>query len=414
VAEALSLLCLAAVLLVAVARPRGVSEAAVAVPAAALLIAVHAVSWPHARAELGRLGPVVGFLAAVLALAESCAGDGLFRAAGSRLAEAANGSGQRLFAGVFVLAATTTAVLSLDTTVVLLTPVVLATAEHSGLRPRPHSYATGHLANTASLLLPVSNLTNLLAVAVVSISFARFTALMVMPWLVAVLVEYAVLRLLCRRDLRATSTPAAEPHQPIPRVAVAVVSATLAGFVACSFAGIAPVWAAVAGAAALAGKRLWQRRTTLPTVVMSTAPLFCLFVLALGVVVRAAGDHGLAHLVRQLTPAGSSLPALLGVAAVAAVVANVVNNLPAALLLTPVVAPAGVAPMLAVLIGVNVGPNLTYVGSLATLLWRRVLRAHGLDAPVVEFSVVGLATAPVVIVAATVALWLSIRVVGPG
>jgi arsenical pump membrane protein len=147
---------------------------------------------------------------------------------------------------------------------------------------------------------------------------------------------------------------------------------------------------------------------------MSTAPLFCVFVLALGVVVRTAGDHGLGHLVRQLTPAGSSLPALLGVAAVAAIVANVVNNLPAVLLLAPVVAPAGVGPMLAVLVGVNVGPNLTYVGSLATLLWRRVLRAHGLDAPVVEFSVVGLATAPVVIVAATVALWLSIRVVGPG
>ncbi|HET7530353.1 MAG TPA: arsenic transporter, partial [Mycobacteriales bacterium] len=83
-AEALALLCLAAVLVVAVARPRELSEAVVAVPAAVLLVAVHAVSWSHARAEIDRLGPVVGFLAAVLALADACAREGVFAAAGDR------------------------------------------------------------------------------------------------------------------------------------------------------------------------------------------------------------------------------------------------------------------------------------------------------------------------------------------
>lgn len=412
--EAAAVACLVAVLVAAVARPRGISEAVVAVPAALLVVALHAVSWAHARDELARLGPVVGFLAAVLVLAQCCAGEGLFAAAGSRLAEAAQGSTQRLFAGVFLLASVTTAVLSLDTTIVLLTPVVLATAEHGGLRPRPYSYATGHLANTASLLLPVSNLTNLLAVAVVSISFARFTALMALPWLVVVLVEYAVLRLLFRRDLAMPAEPSTEPHLPVPWFAVGVVAATLAGFVACSFAGVEPVWAAVAGALVLAGKRLWQRRTTVSDVVLSAAPLFCLFVLALGVVVRAAGDQGLADAVRHVVPAGTSLPALLGIAAVAAVVANVVNNLPAVLLLTPVVAPSGAAAVLAVLIGVNVGPNLTYVGSLATLLWRRVLHDHGLPTDLREFTLVGLATVPLTVAAATLALWLSVRLIGVG
>ena len=77
-----------------------------------------------------------------------------------------------------------------------------------------------------------------------------------------------------------------------------------------------------------------------------------------------------------MLPAGEALPELLAVAAVSAILANLVNNLPATLILVPVAAPSGAAAVLAVLIGVNVGPNLTYVGSLATLLWRRVLHVE--------------------------------------
>jgi arsenical pump membrane protein len=77
----------------------------------------------------------------------------------------------------------TTAVLSLDTTVVLLTPVVFATAARLDIRAQPHVYACTHLANSASLLLPVSNLTNLLAFAATGLAFGHFAALMALPWL---------------------------------------------------------------------------------------------------------------------------------------------------------------------------------------------------------------------------------------
>ena len=92
--------------------------------------------------------------------------------------------------------------------------------------------------------------------------------------------------------------------------------------------------------------------------------------------------------------------------------ANLINNLPAVLLLLPAAAAAGAGPVLAVLIGVNTGPNLTYVGSLATLLWRRVLRKHGEELPISEFLRLGATTVPLVLVAATLALWLSLRLVG--
>ena len=98
--------------------------------------------------------------------------------------------------------------LSLDATVVLLTPVVLAAAAHMRDPALPHAYAAGHLANSASLLLPVSNLTNLLAFATTGLSFLHFTGLMAGPWLVAVAVEYLVLRRLFRADL---AVPVADP-----------------------------------------------------------------------------------------------------------------------------------------------------------------------------------------------------------
>lgn len=92
--------------------------------------------------------------------------------------------------------------------------------------------------------------------------------------------------------------------------------------------------------------------------------------------------------------------------------ANLVNNLPAILIVLPAVSSAGSGAVLAALIGVNVGPNLTYVGSLATLLWRRILRHHEAEPDVREFLLLGAATTPAALVVATLALWLSLRLLG--
>jgi arsenical pump membrane protein len=114
--------------------------------------------------------------------------------------------------------------------------------------------------------------------------------------------------------------------------------------------------------------------------------------------------------VHSVLPTGTGLPALLGIAAVSAVLANLVNNLPATLILLGAISAAGPAPILAMLIGVNVGPNLTYTGSLATLLWRRVMRAHDDEVDMARFLTLGLLTVPATLLAATVALWLGVQV----
>ena len=261
-AELACVLALILVLAVAIVRPRRLPEAAFAVPAAVVLVAVRAVPWHDAVDQVRALLPVVGFLAAVLALAQLCDDAGLFTALGDLLARGYHGQPVRLLTGVFIAASVTTAVLSLDATVVLLTPVVFATAARAGARPRPHVYACSHLANTASLLLPVSNLTNLLALSAAGVSFVTFAGLMSLPWLVAIAIEYGVFRWFFRSDLGVREkVERPRTMAPLPRFTVVVLALTLLGFVVTSVVGVNPAWAAFGGALVLAGRALGQRTT---------------------------------------------------------------------------------------------------------------------------------------------------------
>ncbi|MGW6129200.1 SLC13 family permease [Cellulomonas sp. NPDC055163] len=411
-ATGLALVVLAAVLVFAVVRPRGYPEAVAAVPGAALLVALGVVAPHDAWSRVVELGPTVAFLAGILVLADLCRAEGLFDAAGALMARASRGQPVRLLGAVVVVASLVTAVLSLDATVVLLTPVVFATAARVGVRPRPHVFATAHLANSASLLLPVSNLTNLLAVEATGLGFLEFAGLMWAPWLVAVGIDHVVARRYFAADLSVGATPLGQERPVrVPVAALVVVGLTLLGFALSSPLGVEPFWVALAGVAVLAVRRVASRpreaRGEVAGWVRAANPAFLVFVPALGIVVEGAVDHGLGRALGGLVPGGTGLLSLLVIAVLSAVLANAVNNLPAVLVMLPLTLDAGPVAVLAVLIGVNVGPNLTYVGSLATLLWRRVLADHDHDAELADFTRLGLLTVPVTLVASTTALWLA-------
>jgi arsenical pump membrane protein len=310
----------------------------------------------------------------------------------------------------FVTAALVTAALSLDATVVLLTPVVVAAAGSALVDARPSTYACVRLANSASLLLPVSNLTNLLALPHLDLDFHAFVLLMAPVWLVVLAVEYAGHRLFFRREL------AAPPHattpveaRPLPHAPVAYVTAMLVGFAVASPLGVEPFCVAAVTALLLAVHTLRRGRVRVRQVLHATHASFAVFVLGLGVVVAALADGGLAGVVRRALPHDATLPSLLLVALVATVLANVVNNLPATLLLVPLVAPLGTVAVLAALVGLNVGSGLTYPGSLANLLWRRSLVRHtapGSSRPSARtFHALSFVVTPPALVLAVVVLW---------
>src|SRR3954452_5700860 len=193
---------LAAAIAAAVVRDRRAPEAAVALGGALVLLLTGVLSWHDAWEEAGDLAPTLVVLASLLVLGEGCERAGVFDALAARLALGARTSGPRLLGLVIAAPAAVTALLGLDATVVLLTPAAFAATAKARLPARVHVYACTHLANSASLLLPVSNLTNLLAFRAAGLSFGRFALLMALPWAVAIAIEWGALRWLFRDELQ--------------------------------------------------------------------------------------------------------------------------------------------------------------------------------------------------------------------
>ena len=406
--DAVPVVALIALLATAYRHPSGRTEAAIGLGAAAVTLATGILDPSDAVDAVQVLAPVVAFLATILVVADVCARAGLFTAAAALVRDASRGQPVRLLAGVFLLAAAVTAVLSLDATVVLLTPVVIGGAVAMGTPSRPGAYACLRMANSASLLLPVSNLTNLLAMPHLDLTFGGFAAVMAPVLAVVLVVEYAALRMLFRGDLTTRERPAPVSRPPaVPRVPLVAVVAMLVGFAALSPLGVEPCWVSGAVAVVLA---TWARRRRLVTLREATHaahPSFAVFVLCLGVVVAAISTGFLGDAVAAALPDSTSYAALLAIAVVSTLLANLLTNLSATLLLVPLLAPLGAPAVLAALLGLNIGSGLSYTGSLANLLWRRSLARQGDPPSLLDFHRVSLVATPLTLVAAVTVLALT-------
>jgi arsenical pump membrane protein len=382
---------------------------------ALVVVGTGLVSLDEVGDTLDRLASTLGFLAAVFVLAEAARAAGLFEAAGAWMA-ARGRTPLRLVVAVSVAAVVVTVLMSLDATAVLFTPVVVALVVRRGARPDPPLLATAQLANASSCFLPVSNLTNLLVFSATGLGFGGFALRMALPTLAAssVVAATAVWSTGTAR-VRAGGAGATREPAHLDAFAWFVVGAiavlTVAFFVG-SALGVGPAWIAVGGAVVVATVAVARGRAT-PTVLLRAAsPGFLVFVVGLAVVVQAAVDHGLGDAARDALPTGDGLAALLAMAGLAAVLANLVNNVPATLVLVSVVPGGSTGLLLAMLLGVNIGPNLTYTGSLATLLWRRVVREAGMEPSRGRFFRFALIATPVALLCATTSLWLTLQVTG--
>lgn len=317
--------------------------------------------------------PPFVLVAGLLLIGAVAAEDGLFEAAGARLARLRIG-GSTLLVALLALDACVTAVLNLDTAVVFLTPVLMHAARSRGLREEPFLYGAVLTANAGSTLLPGSNLTNLLVLDGRAPEGGAFAGRMAPAWLVSCALTAVVLALALPPG-RGRRDDAPLPALRLGTGAVATAAAALA--VVLLRQPALPVLAI--GVAACALRRL---RPGLDLRV--PAGLFALAV-ALGVVARTW--HGPAHLL-----AHSGRWATAGIAAVASVA---VNNLPAAVLFSAAPPPHPTA----LLLGLGLGPNLAVTGSLSAFLWFQAARSVGSRPSLARYSLLGAALVPLTLAA---------------
>lgn len=366
---------------------------------------------PYAEAEatMRRILPILAFLAAVIILAELTAEAGVFDVIAARIAIAGRGRYAALFGMCVAFASATTIALNLDTTAVLLFPVMLATARKVGMPGPPLAMTTLWLANTASLLLPVSNLTNLLAANRVALGVTEYASVMAAPQVASIAVTMVCLWLFYWRKGLRDGDPerytVPQPHTPRDRSLFWIASAVCAVFLVC-VAVDAPIQIASAICAALLAVAFAVRmRDRLRWSLLPWRLL--VFVTGLFLVVQTISAHGLDDIMRALVGPDGGAAGVFRAAGTGAVVSNVVNNLPAYLAGEAVVPVANHTQLLGLLIGTNVGPLVTPWASLATLLCYERARAEDVRIPLRRFVLTGLVTALATLLASITALVLT-------
>ncbi|OUD94039.1 SLC13 family permease [Clavibacter michiganensis] len=350
-----------------------------------------------------RVWPILLFVVAITVVTELASEAGLFTWIAERAAGLGRGRTWALWLATVVLACLCTIFLSLDTTAVLLTPVVVVLARHCGLPPLPFALTTVWLANTASLLLPVSNLTNLLAEHELGgLGPAGFAALTVAPALVAIAVPVLAILVIHRKDLF-TRYEVGPPTAPTDRVLL-VGSAVVVGLLVPALVSGVEVWIPALAAAVVLAILTAVRR---PRVLRLGLLPWQLVVFASGlfIVMEAAQSLGLTAFMAAISGQGQDAAALFRLAGVATLSANAVDNLPAYLALEPVA--GSPERLVAILVGVNAGPLITPWASLATLLWHERLVSMGVHIKWSRYMLLGLVVAPLTVGLAMLAFVLT-------
>ncbi|MBA8794957.1 arsenical pump membrane protein [Friedmanniella endophytica] len=347
----------------------------------------------HLEALFERVGPILGFLVCITVVAELADRIGLFDVLAREAARIARGSVVGLWLLVVLVGSVSSAVLSLDTTAVLITPVVLVLARQLGLSQSLFAYTAVWLANTASLVLPVSNLTNLLAWNRLGGGIFRFAEVMWPAALAALLITVGFAAVVFRRELRGRYQQPPEVH--VEDKPLLITAGVVCGGLGPAFAlGVDVTLAAAVGAVIMVVACLVRNRSHLSWKLLPWQLVVGVSVLF--VVVQFAQEHGLSTVLGYAAGHGERWLDLLRLSGISAASANVVDNLPAYLALEPLAdTPQRIA---ALLIGVNAGPLILPWASLATLLWAGRCRAAGVSVNWRTFALRGLVLVPLLVV----------------
>ena len=394
------------------ARPRGLPEWVWIGGGAVVLVATGLLPVAGAAHAIREGVDVYLFLTGMMILAELAREEGVFDWVADIAVRHAHGSASRLFLWVYVAGIGVTALLSNDATAVVLTPAVLAAVRRAKVEPRPHLLACALIANAASFLLPIANPANLVVYGTHLPVLGTWLRTFLLPSVAAVAATYVCLRVLMRRELAGDAAEEETPYrlQGAGWLALAGIVVAAAGLLVSSALGI-PLGAPTCGAGLLAMAVVAVRDRGAPVravrnVAWGVLPL----VAGLFMIVEALNRAGMMRLTRTglawlaVQPDGvGKFAGGFGIA----VVSNLMNNLPAGLAAGTALHEMGQHGLLAhaVMIGVDLGPNLSVTGSLATILWLIALRREGAEIAGGEFLRVGLVAMPVALGLALLALY---------
>jgi arsenical pump membrane protein len=369
-----------------VIRPWNLPEAVWALAGALALVASGLLSWRDALAGAARGTDVYLFLAGMMLLAELARQEGLFGWLAVKATILARGSPSRLFALIFGVGIVVTAFLSNDATAVVLTPAVAAVVKAAGAEePLPYLFICAFVANAASFVLPISNPANLVIYGSYMPPLLQWLPRYFPASVSAIAATYLVLRFSQRKRLRETlatkiAVPALNGGARLAAAGIATATIVLLTVSALGFQLGLPTFLAGAGTAlAVLWRSVYRPLETFRNIPWGILPLVAgLFVLVTGLE-NSGASAVFVNPLQQLIQHSTSLAAWLS-GILIGIGCNLVNNLPAALLAGSVLGMAHAPDDVhaAVLIGVDIGPNLSITGSLATILWLAALRREGL------------------------------------
>ena len=395
-------------------RPWRVPEYVWAVCAAVLLTGLGFIPLHSALAAMAKGSDVYLFLIGMMVLAELARQEGLFDWLAMYAAQHARGSGQRLFDLVFLVGTLVTIFLSNDATAVVLTPAVYAAAKAAKAEPLPYLFVCAFIANAASFVLPISNPANLVVFGSHMPPLMTWLWQFTLPSIAAIGLTYIVLRFTQRNHLRKPleTVITLQPLSSGARltafgIVLTAVLLLLASALDLQF-GLPTFCAGLATASLIHVRQRLNPLPVLKGVSWGVLPLVAgLFVLVEGLAqtgVITTLAHALASLAEH-----STLQATWGAGIIVAIASNVVNNLPAGLIAGSVgqIDHLPTAITSALLIGVDLGPNLSITGSLATLLWLIAVRREGEHVSAIDFLRLGILVMPPALIGALAALSLS-------
>ena len=391
-----------------IVRPWSFPEYIWAVLGATALVVSGLLPWRNALAAAGKGTDVYLFLVGMMLLAEAARREGLFDWLAAHAVRAARGSARRLFTIVYAVGTLTTIFLSNDATAVVLTPAVYAVTRVVGAPPLPYLYVCAFIANAASFVLPISNPANLVVFGDRMPALAPWLAHFALPSALAIGSTYVTLRLVFRHDLRQPLKPSpALPPMTLPLRMAALGVAVTAGTLLVTSAlghrlGLPTLVAGCVSAALVLAVTRSSPLRLVKGVAWGVLPLVAgLFVLVQGM--AASGVlQDLADAMRGLSADAALWAGGVG----AALAGNVINNLPAGLMAGSLARMADLSgsATAALLIGIDLGPNLSVSGSLATLLWLLAVRREGMHISALSFLRLGLVVMPPALVLALGAL----------